>query len=147
MKVFEDYKAVLTLKPDAKSGHAVFLKTCAQCHVYGAEGSRVGPELTGIRNQPGEALLLHILVPDYEIQPGFTSYEVETKDGRTLSGLLAAETPASVTLRRALGEEETVARSNIARISSTSLSLMPQELEKTMTRQELADLIGFLKGE
>ena len=147
MKVYEEHKSVLALKPDGKSGHAVFVKTCAQCHVYGSEGTRVGPELTGIRNQPGEALLLHILVPDYEIQPGFTSYEVETKDGRTLSGLLAAETPGSVTLRRALGEEETVARSNIARISSTSLSLMPQELEKTMTRQELADLIGFLKGE
>ena len=75
----------------------------------------VGPELTGIRNQPAEALLLHILVPDYEMLPGYTSYEVETKDGRTLSGLLAAETPASVTLRLALGAEETVARSNIAR--------------------------------
>ncbi len=147
MKVYEDYKSVLALKPDRASGHAVFLKTCAQCHVYGAEGARVGPELTGIRNQPGEALLLHILVPDFEILPGYTSYEVETKDGRTLSGLLAAETPGSVTLRRALGEEDTIARANIARISSTSLSLMPSELEKTMTKQELADLLGFLKGE
>ena len=147
MKVYEEYKSVLALKPDRQSGHAVFLKTCAQCHVYGAEGARVGPELTGIRNQPGEALLLHILVPDFEILPGYMSYEVETKDGRTLSGLLAAETPASVTLRRALGEEDTIARANIARFSSTSLSLMPSELEKTMTKQELADLLGFLKDE
>jgi hypothetical protein len=32
-------------------------------------------------------------------------------------------------------------------MSSASLSLMPEELEKVMTRQEMRDLIGFLKGE
>jgi putative heme-binding domain-containing protein len=147
MKVYEDYKSVLTSKADTKSGHAVFARLCTSCHVYNGEGSRVGPELTGIRNQPAEALLLHIIVPDYEIVAGFISYEIETKDGRSLTGLLASETATSVTLRRALGEEENILRSNITTISSTSLSLMPQELEKIMTRQEMADLIAFLKGQ
>ncbi|MEW6306122.1 MAG: PVC-type heme-binding CxxCH protein [Verrucomicrobiota bacterium] len=147
MKVYEEYKTVLQLKMNGKSGHAVFTRTCAQCHVYGAEGARVGPELTGARNQPVEALLLHIIVPDLEVVTGFTSYEIETKDGRTLTGLLASETPTSVTLRAAQGIEETILRGNIASMSSTSLSLMPQELEKTMTKQELADLLAFLKGE
>jgi hypothetical protein len=52
-----------------------------------------------------------------------------------------------VTLRRAQGEQETILRSQIATITSGALSLMPDELEKTMSRQELRDLIGFLKGE
>jgi putative membrane-bound dehydrogenase-like protein len=147
MKIYEEYKPVLAGKADMKSGKAVFARLCTPCHVYNGEGSRVGPELTGIRNQPAEALLLHIIVPDYEIVAGFMSYEIETKDGRSLTGLLASESATSVTLRRALGEEENILRSNIASIASTSLSLMPQELEKAMTRQEMADLIGFLKGE
>ncbi len=33
----------------------------------------------------------------------------------------------------------------IARLQASTLSLMPQGLETTMTRQELADLIAFLK--
>ena len=146
MKVYEDYKAVLALPANAKNGKAVFVKTCAACHQFAGEGQRVGPELTGIRLQPAEAILLHILVPDAEIYPGFTAYEIETKDGRTLTGLLASDTPTSVTLRAAQGVEETILRSNIAKLSSSSTSLMPNELEKTMTRQELADLMAFLKG-
>ena len=147
MKVYEDYKAVLALPANAKNGKAVFVKTCAACHQFAGEGQRVGPELTGVRLQPAEAILLHILVPDAEIYPGFTAYEAETKDGRSLTGLLTSDTPTSVTLRAAQGIEETILRSNLAKLTSSSISLMPNELEKTMTRQELADLMAFLKGQ
>lgn len=146
MKLYEEYKSILSLKPNAKNGHEVFKRICAACHKINGEGANVGPDLTGVRNQEPEVLLLHILVPDYEIYPGFTSYEVETKDGTSITGLLASETATSVTLRRALGQEDTILRSNIATMASTSMSLMPQELEKTMTKQELVDLISFLKG-
>ena len=147
MKVYEDHKAVLALPANAKNGKAVFVKTCAACHQFAGEGQRVGPELTGVRLQPAEAILLHILVPDAEIYPGFTAYDVETKDGRSLTGLLTSDTPTSVTLRAAQGVEETILRSNLAKLTSSSTSLMPNELEKTMTRQELADLMAFLKGQ
>ena len=147
MKVYEDYKAVLALPANAKNGKAVFVKTCAACHQFAGEGQRVGPELTGIRLQPAEAILLHIIVPDAEIYLGFTAYDIETKDGRSLTGLLTSDTPTSVTLRAAQGVEETLLRANIAKLTSSSTSLMPNELEKTMTRQELADLMAFLKGQ
>ncbi len=147
MKVYEDHKAVLALPANVKNGKAVFVKTCAACHQFAGEGQRVGPELTGVRLQPAEAILLHILVPDAEIYPGFTAYEAETKDGRSLTGLLTSDTPTSVTLRAAQGIEETILRANITKLTSSSTSLMPNELEKTMTRQELADLMAFLKGQ
>jgi putative membrane-bound dehydrogenase-like protein len=146
MKVYEEYKAVLAMKANAANGHEVFKKACASCHKLGSDGANVGPDLTGVKNQTSEVLLLHILVPEYEIYPGYISYDVETKDGTSITGLLASETASSVTLKRALGQEDTILRANIASMASTSLSLMPQELEKTMTKQELADLIGFLKG-
>ena len=63
---------------------AVFKKTCAPCHRLDREGTPVGPDLFGIRNQPKEAILLHILVPEHEITPGFTAYIVTTKEGRPL---------------------------------------------------------------
>ena len=146
MKVYEEYKSILALKPDPTNGHAIFTRTCTACHVYDREGNVVGPDLTGIRNQPKDVLLLHIIVPEYEIAPTYTCYNVETKDGESLTGLLAAETPGSITLRQALGHEETVQRTNIAIMSASRLSLMPDELEKTMSKQDLADLLDFLKG-
>ena len=144
-KVYESYKSVLNLPGNANNGHEVFKKTCAQCHTHSGEGVAVGPDLTGVSNQPAEALLLHILIPSYEIVPGYTSYDVETKDGQVLTGLIASETATAITLKRSLGVTDSILRSNIDKISSAGLSLMPDELEKTMTRQELADLIAFLK--
>ena len=60
--------------------------------------------------------------------------------------MIASESPTHVRLRRALGEEESVPREQIISIESSGLSLMPQELEKNMTRQDMADLVAYLKG-
>ncbi len=146
-KAYEESKAVAKMKGDSGNGRAVYTKICAQCHVYEGLGAKVGPDLTGMRNQPAEALLMHIVMPNYEVVPGFTSYEVETRDDRSLSGLLASESDSSVTIRQAQGVEETILRSNILSLRSTSLSLMPEELEKAISKQELADLLAFLKGQ
>ena len=75
------------------------------------------------------------------------SYECELKDGRTLSGLLASESSGNITLRMAQGVEEIVSRAQISKLTASRLSLMPQELEKAITPQELADLLAYLKGE
>lgn len=83
-------------------------------------------------------------MPWLEIQKGFESSEVVTRDGRTLLGFIASETETSVTLRGPLAEPETILRSNIESIIVSSLSLMPDGLEMTVTKQELRDLIGFL---
>ncbi len=147
MKVYEELKSVLSLTRHSGNGHTVFQRTCTPCHTFAGEGKAVGPDLTGIRNQPEDVLLLHIIVPEFEIMPTYTLYNVETKDGNNVSGLLATDTPTSITLRQAGGIEEQVPRAKIASMASSRLSLMPQELEKTMSKQELADLIGFLKGE
>ena len=145
--VYEDYKSVLELTGHADKGRQVFLKSCSTCHRLDREGTPVGPDLFGIRTQPKEAILLHILIPEYEITPGFGAYMIETSDGRIEAGLLVGETANQVTLRAALGREETILRSDIESLALSKLSLMPQELEKTMSRQDLADLLSYLKGE
>jgi len=147
MKAFEENKSVLSLRANARNGSAVFKQHCASCHRLDREGIPVGPDLFGIRNQPKEAILLHVLVPDYEIVPGFAGYVVETKDGRILSGLILSETPTSITLRQAQGIEENILRGQIAGLAASNSSLMPAGLEKAMSRQDLADLIAYLKGE
>jgi putative membrane-bound dehydrogenase-like protein len=147
MKIYEESKSVLTLTAAPKNGHAVFQKNCTPCHTFAGEGHIVGPDLTGIRNQPSEVILLHIVVPEYEIMPIYTCYNVETKDGQSYTGILAGETPSAITLRVAQGVEQPIQRANISSMLTSRLSLMPQELEKAMTKQELADLIAFLKGQ
>jgi len=146
-KVYEEWKSVLSLVPVPANGRAVFKQHCGACHRLDREGANVGPDLFGIRNQPKETILLHIIIPEHEIAPGFAAYEVQTTDGRTLTGLIVADTPSAITIRGGQGQEDTIARANIASLNSEGLSLMPQEIEKNMSRQDMADLLAFLKGE
>ena len=57
------------------------------------------------------------------------------------------EKPSGVVLRQAQGLTATIPRADVAKLEITPLSMMPQELEKTMSLQELADLLAHLKGE
>lgn len=146
-KVYAEYRDVVDLASNSTRGREVFRRVCAGCHRLEREGYQVGPDLFSIRNQPKAAILLHILVPDQEITEGFTAQTVLTRDGRTLSGLVASETATSLTLRMQQGKEESLSKDEIEELAPSTTSLMPQGLEKDLSRQDLADLLGFLKGE
>lgn len=146
-QAFAAAKAALTLTPAPATGRAAFERACASCHRLNQQGVAVGPDLFDIRHQPKESILYHIVVPGAEIAPNFVNYECELRDGRTLSGLLASESAGSITLRMAQGAEEIVPRAQIVRLTASRFSLMPEELERTMTLQELADLLAYLRGE
>ena len=70
MKVCEKARAVLTLTGIAGNGRKPFATHCASCHRLDREGHNVGPDLLGIRNQPKESILLHIIHPNYEVMAG-----------------------------------------------------------------------------
>lgn len=146
-KAFEAAKASLALKADATHGRDLFRNVCASCHRLDREGHAVGPDLFDIRGQTKENLLFHIIVPDAEIAPAFAAYLVTTRDGRVLSGIMASETPTSLTLRGLLAQESVLLRAEVAKVEALPTSLMPAGLEQAMSPQDLADLLGYLKGE
>jgi putative heme-binding domain-containing protein len=139
------YRETLSLRGRVQEGQAVFRRECATCHRVGSEGHAVGPSLTTVKHRSPEEILTHVLDPNREVSPDGTEYAVTLSDGRVLTGLLAADSEAGLTLRRAQGVEETVPRSQIEEVSGTGRSLMPEGLERTVSPQDMADLIAFLK--
>jgi putative membrane-bound dehydrogenase-like protein len=137
----------LALKPVPSEGRAVFNAVCASCHRLDREGHAVGPDLFDIRRQTKENILFHIVNPDAEIAPAFTAYLAEAKDGRILSGVLVGDTPTSITLRGPLGIEASLLRADLAKLEALPGSLMPTGLEAGLSKQQLADLLAYLKGE
>ena len=147
MQVYERLRAtVLTRTANATNGKLVFARHCASCHAVDGAGGQVGPDLSGIRNQPADAILLHVVAPEYEIAPGYQAYAVQTRNGRTLVGRLESEAPNSVTIRDGSSQQHVILRSEVVSISASTYSLMPSELERVMSEQDLADLIGYLKA-
>jgi putative membrane-bound dehydrogenase-like protein len=137
----------LALKPNPSEGRTVFHAVCASCHRLDREGYAVGPDLFDIRRQTKENILFHIVNPDAEIAPAFTAYLAEAKDGRILSGILVGDTPTSITLRGPLGVEASLLRADLAKLEALPGSLMPTGLEAGLSKQQLADLLAYLKGE
>jgi putative heme-binding domain-containing protein len=105
----------------------------------------VGPDLAAaLRNKTRDLLLIDIMDPSREVDPRYRMYAVLTRDGRTLTGMLAADTGSSITLRREKQAEDLILRAEIEQIKATPNSVMPEGFEKHVSRQELADLVAYL---
>lgn len=134
------------LAGDAVRGEKVFKTSCATCHRLGGEGTRVGPDLEPAIGRDRATLLVDLLDPNRAMDPAYQVYVIRTASGETVSGIVAADTPAAITLRRAAGEETTVPRPDIAELKAWPASLMPDGLESSLTGQDFADLLAFLKS-
>jgi putative heme-binding domain-containing protein len=146
-RLIESYRDVLKMAGDRERGKKIFEDKCAKCHMQRRQGGRVGPDLSGVSNKTKQELLTSILNPSYAIEPRFINYLVRTKDGLLHDGIIANETPGTITLRSGSEEgDETVLRESIAEIRASSISLMPDDLEKSMTHQGLSDVISYLRG-
>lgn len=142
--VVEAYRPVLAMSGDAQRGREVFTRHCASCHRLQGVGHEIGPSLAAMKARGPEAILLNVLDPNREVNPQFLTYSVLTTDGRQLTGILAAETATSITLKRADNATDTVLRIDIEQLRSTGLSLMPEGLEKQIDPASMADLIAYL---
>lgn len=144
-KVVAAFRKSLSLEGNAKRGVAIFKKNCSVCHRVGEIGHQVAPDLASVSNKSESDLLIAILDPNREAQPNFNVYTVVTKAGRIHTGIIAAETANSITLRRAEAKQSVVLRTNIDTMTSSGKSLMPEGLEKDLKLQDLADVIAFVK--
>ncbi len=142
--VVEAYRGALKLAGESARGKQLFGKVCSVCHRLENVGTEIGPNLSAMKNRGAEAILLNVLDPSREVNPQFLNYICLTSDGRALTGVLAAETATSVTLRRAENQQDQVLRINIDELRSTGLSIMPEGIEKQVDVQGMADLIAYL---
>ena len=145
-KVVAAYQDTLTLRGEAGHGKQIFEDACARCHLPRKQGGRIGPDLSGINMKTKDELLTAILNPSAAIEQRFVNYLITTTDGRMYDGVLANETPGGVTLRGGAEEDVTILRPQIQEIRASSISLMPEDIEKTLKKQDLADVIAYLRG-
>ncbi len=135
---------------DPERGRQVFLGKrtgCTACHRVQGLGETIGPDLSKI----GEArtsrdLLEAILYPSASFARGYESYTVVTDQGLSATGVISRETADAVYLRTAQRAEVRVPRGQLEQMAPSRVSVMPQGLEKTITRTELRDLIAFLQS-
>lgn len=144
--VLKSYGSVAELSGDAQRGADLYRKNCSSCHKLNDMGSAVGPDLAALAGKPVNFFLQEILDPNRNLDSRYMAYSALTESGRTLTGVLVAETAVAITLRGAEGKEETLKRDELEQFRATRASLMPEGLEKMLNPQAMADVITFVKA-
>ncbi len=143
-KVLQELLPLTKETGDAEAGKVVFKNNCAKCHVHSGEGTRIGPDLTGMAVHPKDHLLTDIIDPSRSVEANFRAYTVTLKKGQSIVGLLASESKTAIEIFNAEGKKQTVLRSEIDDLQASTKSLMPDGFEKQVTKKELTDLLEFL---
>jgi putative heme-binding domain-containing protein len=144
--VVEAYRSALTLKGDAVRGVQVFTKTCASCHQFGGLGHAVGPDLASVGDKSPEGLLIAILDPNRAVETRYVNYVALTKNGLTLTGVLAGETGTSITLLGQEGKQQVILRNDLEELLGSDKSAMPEGVEKDLQPQDVADLLAYVRS-
>jgi uncharacterized protein len=130
---------------DAVKGKAFFTTACATCHKLGDLGSDIGPALTGMGTHGPAELLTAIVDPNREVDPSFIAWNIETKDGKFHTGVIARENPATVLIKSLAGAEE-IRVADIKTRTNTGRSLMPEGFEG-LGGEQLRDILAYICGE
>lgn len=134
---------------DQRRGQLVFNGTkaaCSTCHAIGYLGGRIGPDLTNVgKIRTKRDLLESVVYPSASFVRSYEPMTVVTVDGRVFSGLLQENAGDFVVLVSRPDKQERIARSDIEEMLPANVSVMPAGMDKNLTRQELADLLEFLK--
>ena len=135
---------------DVRRGQAVFNSpkaACLSCHAIGYLGGKIGPDLTKIGQIRSERDLLEAIVfPSASFARSYEPVVVTTSSGATHMGVLRSDAGDEVVLAIGAGQETRIPRQEIDDMQPGTVSLMPPGLDEQLTRQELADLLAFLKA-
>ncbi len=135
---------------DADRGRALFFaekSKCATCHRILDKGGRIGPDLSTIgSNRSAADLLESIVFPSATLVRDYQPYSILTTAGQTLTGLIIRDTGDEIFVQQQIGEPIRVARKEIETLLPSTVSIMPNGLDKSLAEEELADIVAYLQS-
>ena len=138
-------KELVTMQGNVDHGKTVFAQYCQNCHVIGNQGIDYGPALSEIGDKLGkDGMYIAILEPSKGISFGYEGYTIKLNDDSQVTGYILSKTEDEVQLRMYGGRTETYARDQIASIEEMEQSLMFDNLERSMSQDDLVSLVEYL---
>jgi len=149
----DTWAALTAGRGDADSGRRLFFSPvgprCSVCHTHGGRGGEFGPALTGYgRNNDRRQILTAILQPSRDIAPRYVPWVLETDDGKTHVGLRLPQggDNGNEPYIDSEGHRFDLQSDTVEFRSPAKKSIMPEGMEKTITVEDLADLVAFLSA-
>ncbi len=135
---------------DATAGKAIFFErtdvACVRCHGVKGKGGTVGPALTKVgAEKTREYLLESLLFPNKQIAKGYGQEAFALADGDVIVARVERENDAEVLVVMPDGQKRALAKAGI-RARKASLSAMPEDVAKPLSKRDLRDVVAFLSG-
>ncbi len=119
--------------------------TCIKCHKVRSEGKQVGPDLSEIGDKLSrEAMFVAILNPSAAISHNYETYTVFLDNGNVANGVLVSQTDDSITINTAEAIMKVIKRDNIDELIKKNISLMPADMQRLISTEELVDVVEYL---
>lgn len=129
-------------------GEAMFAAaTCKSCHQVGDVGTLVGPDLTSVSRRFSKLdILRSIIEPSLAIDEKYRSTVVTTASGQTITGTLVDEDDRLLVLSPNVLAAEVVRidKADIEDRTLSPISPMPAGLLRTLSEEEILDLLAFI---
>ena len=147
----DDFTDTELVGRDLENGKQVFVTAqCANCHALKGDGGIVGPELTNAgRRFNFRDLLETIIDPDKEVSDQYQATVFQLDDGRVISGRVANRVRNQYRVQEDMmrpSQLTTIKVEEIEEMRPATKSLMPGGLLDTFTREEVLDLMAYLRS-
>ncbi|MFN8855627.1 MAG: PVC-type heme-binding CxxCH protein [Planctomycetaceae bacterium] len=129
---------------DLESGARLFDRLCANCHRLAEQGGAIGPDLTGTNRRDVDYLLQNLVDPSAEVARDYRLSIIETRDGRTVTGIELERSPSRVLLQTD-ARQVVIPLQEIESTSPSDTSIMPEGQLDQLTEDQVRDLIEFLR--
>lgn len=135
------------LKGDTNKGQKLFasIGKCSTCHVVNDAGKEVGPNLSEIGTKLSrQAMFESIVFPSAGISHNYESSILALKDGTTQTGIITSEDAGSISIKGIDAIVRKIPRDEVEERVKQKISLMPADLPKILSQEEMADIVEYL---
>jgi len=125
--------------------------SCVQCHTVGKEGAKIGPDLNELPKKLAEKkfsphdILREIIRPSEVINENFKTYQIETIKGELITGVIVSQDDKIIRIvTNPLEKPKEIAIKDIDEKRESKVSLMPEGLLTTLSKEEILDLLAYI---
>jgi putative heme-binding domain-containing protein len=125
--------------------------SCVQCHTVGKEGAKIGPDLNELPKKLAEKkfsrhdILREIIRPSEVINENFKTYQIETIKGELVTGVIVSQDDKALRIvTNPLEKPKEIPVKDIDEKRETKVSLMPEGLLTTLSKDEILDLLAYI---
>lgn len=141
----------MSYAPNFERGREMFgVANCYKCHRIGGSGGSTGPDLSGAGKRFSQHDLLEAIIdPNKEVSDQYETTTWVMEDGKVITGRVAnlsGNTLRVMTDMLKPGDFTGVKVNEVMETIPNKASMMPAGLINTLTQEEVADLIAYLKA-